>query len=216
MKRQVMLQTRNLCHLYRNENGEELLALDNINLTFSQGEFVAVIGRNGSGKSTLAKHLNALLSPSSGQCIVDGMDTLDSAKVWEIRQKVGMVFQNPDNQIVASIVEEDIAFGPENLGLPAEEIVRRVEEALRLVDMTDYRLHGPHLLSGGKSSGLLLQVFLPCSRRAWCWMNRPPCLTRLGVRKCWKRFAGFTATKRSRWYLLRILWKKPSKQTGLS
>ena len=150
MDRNAMIQMQNLCHAYRDENGDELLALDNINLSLSQGEFVAVIGRNGSGKSTLAKHLNALLIPSSGHCIVDGLETGDHSKVWDIRQRVGMVFQNPDNQIVASIVEEDVAFGPENLGLPSPEIVRRVEDALRLVDMTEYRLHGPHLLSGGQ------------------------------------------------------------------
>ena len=150
MERQAMLQLKNLCHTYRDENGDELLALDMVNLAFFPGEFVAVIGRNGSGKSTLAKHLNALLTPSSGQCTVAGMDTLDHTKIWEIRQRVGMVFQNPDNQIVASIVEEDVAFGPENLGLPSGEIVRRVDDALRLVDMEDYRMHGPHLLSGGQ------------------------------------------------------------------
>ena len=150
MDRNAMIQMQNLCHAYRDENGDELLALDNINLSLYQGEFVAVIGRNGSGKSTLAKHLNALLIPSSGHCTVDGLETGDHSKVWDIRQRVGMVFQNPDNQIVASIVEEDVAFGPENLGLPSPEIVRRVEDALRLVDMTEYRLHGPHLLSGGQ------------------------------------------------------------------
>lgn len=145
-----MLRIKELCHAYRNEQGEELMALDQVTIDFSPGEFVAVIGRNGSGKSTLAKHLNALLIPDSGSCIVAGMDTREVSHVWDIRQTVGMVFQNPDNQIVASIVEEDVAFGPENLGLPSAEIVRRVEESLRQVGMTDYRLHGPHLLSGGQ------------------------------------------------------------------
>jgi energy-coupling factor transport system ATP-binding protein len=145
-----MLQIHDLCHAYQNENGEELMALDHVNLEIAAGEFVAIIGRNGSGKSTLAKHLNALLTPDTGSCIVAGMDTRELSHIWDIRQTVGMVFQNPDNQIVASIVEEDVAFGPENLGLPSAEIVRRVEEALRLVGMTEYRLHGPHLLSGGQ------------------------------------------------------------------
>ncbi len=145
-----MLEVKNVCHAYRNENDEELLALDHVTLQIAAGEFVAVIGRNGSGKSTLAKHLNALLIPNEGSCIIDGMDTRNSAHIWDIRQRVGMVFQNPDNQIVASIVEEDVAFGPENLGFPPAEIVRRVEEALRQVGMTEYRLHGPHLLSGGQ------------------------------------------------------------------
>ena len=145
-----MLEIKNVCHAYRNENNEELLALDHVTLQIAAGEFVAVIGRNGSGKSTLAKHLNALLIPNEGNCIIDGMDTRNSAHIWDIRQRVGMVFQNPDNQIVASIVEEDVAFGPENLGFPPAEIVRRVEESLRQVGMTEYRLHGPHLLSGGQ------------------------------------------------------------------
>ena len=145
-----MLEINNVCHAYRNENNEELLALDHVTLQIAAGEFVAVIGRNGSGKSTLAKHLNALLIPGEGNCIIDGMDTRNSAHLWDIRQRVGMVFQNPDNQIVASIVEEDVAFGPENLGCPPAEIVRRVEDSLRLVGMAEYRLHGPHLLSGGQ------------------------------------------------------------------
>ena len=167
MEQKAMLRVKELCHLYRDETGEEMLALDHINLTFFPGEFIAVIGRNGSGKSTLAKHLNALLIPSSGQCLVDGMDTLDPAKVWDIRQRVGMVFQNPDNQIVASVVEEDVAFGPENLGLPAEEIVRRVDEALRAVNMEDYRFHGPHLLSGGQKQRIAIAGVLAM---------RPACL----------------------------------------
>ena len=150
MKFKIMLEINNVCHAYRNENNEELLALDHVTLQIAAGEFVAVIGRNGSGKSTLAKHLNALLIPSEGNCIIDGMDTRNSAHLWDIRQRVGMVFQNPDNQIVASIVEEDVAFGPENLGIPPKEIARRVEESLRQVGMTEYRLHGPHLLSGGQ------------------------------------------------------------------
>lgn len=147
---ETMLQTESLCHLYRDETGEELTALDQVTIQIAKGEFVAVIGRNGSGKSTLAKHLNALLVPSSGTCVVAGMDTREQNNIWDIRQTVGMVFQNPDNQIVASIVEEDVAFGPENLGLPSAEIVRRVENALQMVGMTDYRFHGPHLLSGGQ------------------------------------------------------------------
>ncbi len=146
----TMLQLKNLCHSYCNEQGEILLALDHVNLNILQGEFVAVIGRNGSGKSTLAKHLNALLIPDSGECLVAGMDTSNNNLIWDVRQSVGMVFQNPDNQIVASLVEEDVAFGPENLGLASKEIVHRVETALAMVGMTDYRQHAPHLLSGGQ------------------------------------------------------------------
>lgn len=129
---------------------QEWLALQNINLDINEGEFVAVLGHNGSGKSTLAKHSNALLLPSSGRVVVGGLDTQDAERVWEIRQMVGMVFQNPDNQLVATTVEEDVAFGPENLGIPSKEIQARVEESLAAVGMLDYRLHSPHQLSGGQ------------------------------------------------------------------
>lgn len=140
----------NLCHAYPGPDGQPVEALKNISLSVRQGEFLAVIGPNGSGKSTLAKHFNALLQPTAGQCLVDGMDISDPAGIWKIRQTVGMVFQNPDNQIVAAVVEEDVAFGPENLGLPSAEIAERVSQSLAMVGMDDYRLHGPHLLSGGQ------------------------------------------------------------------
>jgi len=125
-------------------------ALRDVNLEVFEHEFVAVLGRNGSGKSTLAKHVNALLTPTSGQVLVAGLDTSVPENVWEIRQKVGMVFQNPDNQLVATTVEEDVAFGPENLGIPPAEIQRRGTEALEAVGMLQYRLHPPHRLSGGQ------------------------------------------------------------------
>ncbi len=134
----------------RTHPGETSTALHNINLEIYEHEFVAVLGHNGSGKSTLAKHVNALLIPTSGQVFVGDLDTTDQNKVWEIRQLVGMVFQNPDNQLVATTVEEDVAFGPENLGIPSTEIQKRVTEALQAVDMLDYRLHSPHQLSGGQ------------------------------------------------------------------
>lgn len=160
-----MLSIKDLCHSYRNEQGETLLALDHVNLNISQGEFVVVIGRNGSGKSTLAKHLNALLMPDSGECLVAGMDTRINSLLWDIRQSVGMVFQNPDNQIVASLVEEDVAFGPENLGLPSKEILQRVDAALQMVGMTDYRLHAPHLLSGGQKQRVAIAGVLAMKPR---------------------------------------------------
>lgn len=139
-----------MCHAYPGFEGKEVMALDNIDLTINHGEFVAIIGTNGSGKSTLAKHLNALLVPTTGLCKIDGLSTAEAQNIWKIRQKVGMVFQNPDNQIVATIVEEDVAFGPENMGIPSEEIQKRVTMALEAVDMSAYRNHGPHLLSGGQ------------------------------------------------------------------
>ena len=127
-----------------------VVALDGVSLEVSRGDFVAVVGRNGSGKSTLARHLNGLLQPDQGRVLVDGMDTRDPARLWEIRRLVGMIFQNPDNQLVATTVEEDVAFGPENLGVPPDEIARRVTWALETVGMAAYRRHPPHRLSGGQ------------------------------------------------------------------
>lgn len=162
-----ILKTENLCHSYLAHDGSEVLALDNINLTIRSGEFVAIIGTNGSGKSTLAKHFNALLIPTSGQCLVNGLNTSVPDNLWQVRQTVGMVFQNPDNQIVAAVVEEDVAFGPENLGIPPAEIRSRVTEALDLVGMADYRQHGPHLLSGGQKQRVAIAGVLAM---------RPSCL----------------------------------------
>ena len=135
-------------------------AVDGVSLTVEQGEFVAVIGHNGCGKSTLAKHLNAMLLPDSGKVYVDGDDTADESKTWEIREKVGLVLQNPDNQLVASIVEEDVAFGPENLGVAPDEIRRRVDEALKAVDMYEYRTHAPFKLSGGQKQRIAIAGIL--------------------------------------------------------
>lgn len=134
-----------------NEDGQGSdFALKGIDLTVSRGEFVAVVGHNGSGKSTLAKHFNAIYLPTTGDVIVDGMNTKDDDHVFDIRKKVGLVLQNPDNQIVAGVVEEDVAFGCENLGVPPKEIRKRVDDALKAVDMYEYRLHSPDKLSGGQ------------------------------------------------------------------
>jgi len=130
--------------------------LDGVDLRLEEGSFVAVLGHNGSGKSTLAKHLNAILLPTGGKVYVDGMDTADESLLLEIRRTIGMVFQNPDNQIVANVVEEDVAFAPENLGVPPDEIRRRVDEALQVVGMYDYREHAPHLLSGGQKQRIAI------------------------------------------------------------
>ena len=145
-----MIALKDLKHIYTDADGNEVEALRGVTLDIADGEFVAIIGANGSGKSTLARHLNALLLPTGGQCIVGGLDTADENNLWPIRQQVGMVFQNPDNQIVAAIVEEDVAFGPENIGVPAAEIRGRVDNALAAVGMTEYAKHAPHLLSGGQ------------------------------------------------------------------
>lgn len=145
-----MIKAENVRFEYSNQSGGISLALDDININISKGEFVAILGHNGSGKSTLAKHFNALLLPGVGTVYVKGMDTKDESLLWNIRQTAGMVFQNPDNQIVATIVEEDVAFGPENLGIPPAEIRERVDNSIKTVDMIEYAKHSPHLLSGGQ------------------------------------------------------------------
>ena len=147
-----MLQTEHLSFTYPAEEGvsTSTTALEDVSLSIEKGSFVVVLGHNGSGKSTLAKHMNAVLLPSGGTVYVEGMDTRDEALLLEIRRRVGMVFQNPDNQIVANVVEEDVAFAPENLGVPSEEIRRRVDDALAAVGMSEFTRHAPHLLSGGQ------------------------------------------------------------------
>ncbi len=147
---QTILETKDLHFRYDEEEGPSPVVLDGVDLQIQEGTFVAVLGHNGSGKSTLAKHMNAILLPTGGKVYVDGMDTADEEKLMDIRRTVGMVFQNPDNQIVANVVEEDVAFAPENLGVPPEEIRRRVDDALKAVGMYEYREHAPHLLSGGQ------------------------------------------------------------------
>lgn len=142
-----IIQIEQLTYTYPGEAAPTLQGLD---LTIEAGTFVAVLGHNGSGKSTLAKHMNAILLPTEGRVLVDGVDTADEQQLLKIRGTVGMVFQNPDNQIVANVVEDDVAFAPENLGVPPEEIRRRVDAALKQVGMYEFRMHAPHLLSGGQ------------------------------------------------------------------
>ncbi len=140
-------------YIRRDEDGdveEVIRAVDGVSLNISQGDFVAALGHNGSGKSTFAKHLNAILMPTEGTVWVDGMDTKEEDKIWEIRQEAGMVFQNPDNQIIGQVVEEDVGFGPENMGVPTKEIWERVEESLKAVGMYQYRKYSPNKLSGGQ------------------------------------------------------------------
>lgn len=144
------LQTQDLTFFYDEDESGRVEVLKGVTLGIKKGEFVALLGHNGCGKSTLAKHWNALLLPCGGKVYVDGMHTEDEALKFEIRRRVGLILQNPDNQLVAGVVEEDIAFGPENLGVPPQEIRRRVDEALKAVDMFEYREHAPHKLSGGQ------------------------------------------------------------------
>lgn len=139
---------------------EEKYALKNVNLEVKKGEFLVILGHNGSGKSTIAKHMNALITPSEGTVIVDGLDTSNPELLWDIRAKAGMVFQNPDNQLVATIVEEDVAFGPENLGIDPVEIRKRVDDSLEKVGMSEYKRHAPHLLSGGQKQRVAIAGIL--------------------------------------------------------
>ena len=154
----TMLRTENLTYSYPagEENEQPTLAINGATLAIERGSFTVILGHNGSGKSTLAKTFNAVLLPSGGRVYVDGMDTVDEKLLLEIRRRVGMVFQNPDNQIVANVVEEDVAFAPENLGVPTEEIRRRVDDALRTVGMEKFAKHAPHLLSGGQKQRIAI------------------------------------------------------------
>lgn len=146
-----MVQCQNVVFKYESNNKDDIkLAINDVTLEVKKGEFLVILGRNGSGKSTIAKHMNALLIPSEGKVYVSKLDTSIEKNIWDIRNKAGMVFQNPDNQIVATIVEEDVAFGPENLGIESSEIRRRVDDCLKKVNMYEYRKHAPHLLSGGQ------------------------------------------------------------------
>lgn len=153
--KEEMVQAQSLVYEYKkyDEEGREtdaVRAVDQVSLQVEKGDFVAILGHNGSGKSTLAKHMNAILTPTGGTMWVDGKDTREEDKLWEIRQSAGMVFQNPDNQIIGTVVEEDVGFGPENMGVPTQEIWERVEESLKAVNMLKYRHHSPNKLSGGQ------------------------------------------------------------------
>lgn len=151
------IRIENLIFEYvKGEDGTTVRAIDDVSFSVERGSFTAVIGQNGSGKSTLAKNINGLLIPTSGKVIVDGLDTSDHDNIWEVRQRVAMVFQNPDNQIVSSIVEDDVAFGPENLGVDPAEIRQRVDEALKGVEMYDFRKKAPHMLSGGQKQRIAI------------------------------------------------------------
>lgn len=143
------IDVKNLIYEYKNIDSVRR-AVNNLNIQIQKGQFIVVLGHNGSGKSTFAKHLNAIFSPTSGTVLIDGLDSKDDDKVFEIRQKCGMVFQNPDNQIVATVVEDDVAFGPENMGIPSQEIRKRVDDALTVVRMSEFATKAPHLLSGGQ------------------------------------------------------------------
>ncbi len=167
ISKQALIELQDVSYSYPVSEQENIPALKSCSFKLYDGEFVAVIGGNGSGKSTLAKHLNGLLVPNAGKVLVGGMDTANQADIWEIRRLVGMVFQNPDNQLVAAVCEEDVAFGPENLGLPPEQIKARVEYALKLMNLTELKDRPPHMLSGGQKQRLAIAGVLAM---------RPKCL----------------------------------------
>jgi len=158
-----MISIKNLSFKYDYEDENAIQILKDIDLEINEGEFVALLGHNGSGKSTLAKLINGLLIPGQGDVLVDGMNTKNEEEIWDIRRTAGMVFQNPDNQLVATIVEDEVAFGPENLGLEPSEIRRRVDKALEDVGMTDYKKNAPHLLSGGQKQRVAIAGILAMS-----------------------------------------------------
>ncbi|MCT4661074.1 MAG: energy-coupling factor transporter ATPase [Tissierellales bacterium] len=151
-----IIEIKNLTYEYKNDEEIDVAAVDNVTLDIYEGEFLVVLGHNGSGKSTLAKQINALSLPTRGDVIVKGMNTKDSEEIWNIRKTAGMVFQNPDNQLVATIVEEDVAFGPENLGIEPEEIRKIVDKSLKTVEMLEYKEHAPHMLSGGQKQRIAI------------------------------------------------------------
>lgn len=156
-----MIKSEDLVFKYVNaEEQTEKVAINHVSMEVKKGEFLVILGHNGSGKSTMAKHMNALLLPSDGKMYVDGLDTSDIENLWEVRRRAGMVFQNPDNQLVATIVEEDVAFGPENLGVDPKEIRERVDDSLKAVGMYEYRKHAPHLLSGGQKQRIAIAGIL--------------------------------------------------------
>lgn len=160
---EAMIKCTNVSFKYiKNSEGisQEKYAVKGVNLEVKKGEFLVILGHNGSGKSTIAKHMNALVVPSEGTVVVDGLDTRKPENIWDIRSKAGMVFQNPDNQLVATIVEEDVAFGPENLGIEPSEIRKRVDNSLEKVGMTKYKRHAPHLLSGGQKQRIAIAGIL--------------------------------------------------------
>ena len=156
-----MIKSEDLVFKYVNaEEQTEKVAINHVSMEVKKGEFLVILGHNGSGKSTMAKHMNALLLPSGGKMYVDGLDTSDIENLWEVRRRAGLVFQNPDNQLVATIVEEDVAFGPENLGVDPKEIRERVDDSLKAVGMYEYRKHAPHLLSGGQKQRIAIAGIL--------------------------------------------------------
>ena len=208
-----IIQTIDLTHTYVDGQNQEMTALRGINLSIMPGEFVAIIGTNGSGKSTLARHFNGLLTPTSGRCLIGGLDTAQEENLWPVRQTVGMVFQNPDNQIVAAIVEEDVAFGLENIGVPGPEIRPRVEKALETVGMTAYAKHAPHRLSGGQKQRVAIAGVLALEPRCIVFDEPTAMLDPRGRKEIVSTVLKLNKEKH---ITSPIRWRKPCWLTGLS
>ena len=187
-----MITIKDLTFEYVREEGTEpVKAIDDVSLEIAEGSFTAIIGKNGSGKSTLAKNLNGLLTPTEGVIYVGGYDTRDEEHIWDVRQTAGMVFQNPDNQLVSSIVEDDVAFGPENLGVDPKEIRERVDKALEAVNMGQFKKKAPHLLSGGQKQRIAIAGVIACVRNVSSSMSRQQCLIRKVVKRSWRSLMNF-------------------------
>ena len=182
------IEAKSISFSYRVEDNQKPVnVFENLNVTIREGEMTAVLGHNGSGKSTFAKHLNAILLPSGGKVYVDGIDTADEQRLYDIRQKVGMVFQNPDNQIVATVVEEDVAFGLENIGVPPKEMRERVDRALMDVGIYEYKKHAPHRLSGGQKQRVAIAGIIVTSLTyGVSALSRPQCSTHAAEKRSWR------------------------------
>ena len=207
-----LISAKNLIFEYvrRDKNGEVdgfLKALDDIEIDISQGDFVAILGANGSGKSTLAKHMNSLLHPTEGTIYVDGCDTTDEEKIWDIRKSVGMVFQNPENQMIGTIVEEDVAFGPENMGIAPREIRERVKESLQTVEMYDYRKSSPSKLSGGQKQRVAIAGVLAMHPKCIVLDEPTAMLDPIGRAEVIRAIRALNDVERITMIL--IIWKKP-------
>lgn len=210
---EVLFDIRHVSHTFETEEGKTFDALKDVTAQIKKGEFTAIIGTNGSGKSTLARHLNALLLPTEGELIVEGMRTSDAGRVWDIRQKVGMVFQNPDNQLVAAVVEEDVAFGPENLGVPPEEIRERVDLALEKVGMTSYRKQAPSMLSGGQKQRVAIAGVLAMKPDCIVLDEPTAMLDPKGRKEVMDTIHELNKKRGSLLSLLPISWRRRSRQT---
>ena len=206
------IEIRDLRYAYPDDQAAEHVVFEDLNLDIRQGSFVAVLGHNGCGKSTLAKHLNAILLPEGGSVTVYGLDTKQEENLLAIRQQVGMVFQNPDNQIVSNVVEEDVAFAPENLGVASEEIRRRVDAALEAVGMLAYKKHAPHLLSGGQKQRVAIAGVLAMQPKTIV-LDEPTAMRR-GGRRSYRLSKSSAASRTSRSFSSRTIWTRQSVPTG--